>query len=585
MSTTTPYLGLTLYDSSTDQSVLFATFRAVWGGTATTSNFYKIDTSASGFNTRITALETTPPPIVVPALFSSSNFYVASGISSITAYNSGMTIILSLDTTSSGTVTLNINSLGTKSVMKVDSTGTPINLTGSDLVIGRRYLFMYDGTRWLWVSANSADQIQIVGTTGNIVVVGSSNNLDGSNTPQTVVSGAIHNASAKTTAEEADEVGIWGSTALTLKKLTWTSVRNSAIGTGSYFNDSSFTSDLVAWGKIFPIINNSTNAGKIFNSTVVATYALVSAPAFAYIGGVLAPNGDIHYIPNTATVGQKVSSTGVVSTYSLVYTVSSAYAGGVLTPNGDIHFAPQSATVGQKINASGVVSTYSLVYTVASAYNGGIISPSGEVHFIAASAAVGQKISTSGTVSTYSLVYTTTNAYNGGALAPNGEIHFVPQSATVGQKISTSGTVSTYSLVYTTTLAYAGGVLAPNGDIHFIPRSATVGQKISTSGIVSTYSLVYTTTNAYLGGVLSSSGEIHFVPLSGTVGQKISSAGVVSTYSLVYTTSNAYGGGVLNTLDEIHFIPFSAANGQKIVNMSMLPFRSGIAMSPFYNKL
>src|SRR5258706_5058017 len=58
MSTTTPYLGLALYDSTGDQSVFFSTFRAVWGGTATTSNFYKIDNGVSALNTRITNLET-----------------------------------------------------------------------------------------------------------------------------------------------------------------------------------------------------------------------------------------------------------------------------------------------------------------------------------------------------------------------------------------------------------------------------------------------------------------------------------------------------------------------------------------------
>ena len=40
----------------------------------------------------------------------------------------------------------------------------------------------------------------------------------------------------------------------------------------------------------------------------------------------------------------------VVSTYSLVYTRADAYAGGVLAPNGDIHFVPYSANRGQKIS-------------------------------------------------------------------------------------------------------------------------------------------------------------------------------------------------------------------------------------------
>lgn len=157
MSTTTPYLGLTLYDATTDQVVTFATFRAVWGGTAVTSNFYKIDTSASSFNSRITSLESNRGAIPVPAAYISANFYTATGISGITAYNTGMTIILSLDTTSDGTVTLDINTLGTKSVMKVNRSGTPINLTGADLLDGRQYMFIYDGTRWLWVGQTPED--------------------------------------------------------------------------------------------------------------------------------------------------------------------------------------------------------------------------------------------------------------------------------------------------------------------------------------------------------------------------------------------------------------------------------------------
>ena len=127
----------------------------------------------------------------------------------------------------------------------------------------------------------------------------------------------------------------------------------------------------------------------------------------------------------------------IVSTYSLVYTTTGAYAGGVLAPNGDIHFVPLGATVGQKLDAYGIVSTYSLVYTTTSAYTGGVLASNGDVHFIASNATRGQKYSISGVVSTYSLVYTTTGAYYGGVLAPNGDIHFIPLSANRGQKIST----------------------------------------------------------------------------------------------------------------------------------------------------
>jgi len=230
MSTTTPYLGLVLYDSSTDQAVTFATFRAVWGGTPTTSNFYKIDTELADVDSRLTTLEGQTGAIPVDAGYVSSNYYEATP-SGITSYYSGLNIILNVDTTSNGTVTLNINSLGTKSVMKVDSSGTPINLTGSDLVVGRQYLFVYDGTRWLWVSANSADQIQIVGTAGDVVVVGSSNNLASYGTPSDFIADTINGGTSKSTPVDADEIGMADSEAsYAFKKLTLANLKTTIGG-------------------------------------------------------------------------------------------------------------------------------------------------------------------------------------------------------------------------------------------------------------------------------------------------------------------------------------------------------------------
>ena len=159
-------------------------------------------------------------------------------------------------------------------------------------------------------------------------------------------------------------------------------------------NDSSIDIGKVAWDKFSILLNHSVKAGSLFSSPPISTYTLVYTAAGAYCGGVLAPNGDIHFVPYSATTGQKISSSGVVSTYTLVYTAAGAYYGGVLAPNGDIHFVPASATTGQKISSSGVVSTYTLVYTAAGAYIGGVLAPNGDIHFVPASATKGQKIST-----------------------------------------------------------------------------------------------------------------------------------------------------------------------------------------------
>jgi hypothetical protein len=359
------------------------------------------------------------------------------------------------------------------------------------------------------------------------------------------------------------------------------------LGTVPTADNSSVGTDLVAWLNLkkkldagvvngVPYANNSTNG-------IVSTYSLVYTASSAYIGGVLAPNGDIHFIPNSAVRGQKINTlTGVVSTYSLVYTAANAYFGGVLAANGDIHFIPQRANRGQKISASGVVSTYSLVLTTLDAYFGGVLAPNGDIHFMPQAATRGQKVSAAGVVSTYSLVYTSASGTaSGGVLAPNGDIHFVPYAANRGQKISAAGVVSTYSLVYTVNNAYSGGVLATNGDIHFVPQAATVGQKISSTGVVSTYSLVNTAGN-YNGGVLAPNGDIHFVHYGATTGQKISATGVVSTYSLTGTGFGPYRGGVLAPDGNIYFISSDAAVGQKI--STNVQQKVGYALSPFFNK-
>jgi hypothetical protein len=359
-------------------------------------------------------------------------------------------------------------------------------------------------------------------------------------------------------------------------------------GTVPTADNSSVGTDLVAWTNLKKQLDSGVINGVPYSnnniSGMVSTYALVNTIADRYQGGVLAPNGDIHFVPYGAAVGQKINTlTGTVSTYSLVYTTTIAYVGGVLAPNGDIHFVPWAANRGQKVNASGVVSTYSLVHTNASgAYGGGVLAPNGDIHFVPHYANVGQKVSVAGVVSTYSLIYTVNEAYVGGALAPNGDIHFVPYQAVRGQKVSAAGVVSTYSLVYTVANAYKGGVLAPNGDIYFVPFSANRGQKISKAGVVSTYSLAYTVGSAYWGGVLAPNGDIHFVPYSAAVGQKISASGVVITYPFVNQTFGDFRGGVLAPNGDIYFVSSNVTYGQRISTNIRMPI--GYALSPFFNK-
>ena len=177
-------------------------------------------------------------------------------------------------------------------------------------------------------------------------------------------------------------------------KTKYTSGQDAGTGNIICWDDSSLNSN--SWKEMQILMNKSVQAGSLFSKDLVSTYSLVYTNASgAYLSGILAPNGDIHFVPYAAAVGQKISSGGSVSTYSLVYTKSSgAYYGGVLAPNGDIHFIPYNAPVGQKISAAGTVSTYSLIYTGPNAYIGGVLAFNGDIYFVPASAKVGQKIST-----------------------------------------------------------------------------------------------------------------------------------------------------------------------------------------------
>lgn len=173
----TPTLSLTLYDGSvTDQAATFSSFRAVQSGSALTSNMYRIDTAVTADRARLTSLEGTRGSVLVSATEITTGYYEAT-VAEITSLITNMTIILKLNVASSGTTTLNISSLGVKDVTKVNTAGSVVAITGGELMVGKNYLFRYDGTRWVWVSAIVADQMYIAGTVGNHVKINTDNTL------------------------------------------------------------------------------------------------------------------------------------------------------------------------------------------------------------------------------------------------------------------------------------------------------------------------------------------------------------------------------------------------------------------------
>lgn len=171
MPTNTTFLGLKTYNSTTDGSALFQTWRGDVAGTATSSNMMVLDTFAQNISASVVALQSFKHTTIVPAIYSSANYYIANGISQLTSYTVNQIICLSLDTTNSGTVTLNINSLGTKSLQKVNFDGNLVNFEANELKKNHLYLFKYNGGAWVWIDGLSIDQIGTIGTTNNLLMI------------------------------------------------------------------------------------------------------------------------------------------------------------------------------------------------------------------------------------------------------------------------------------------------------------------------------------------------------------------------------------------------------------------------------
>lgn len=171
----TPNYNLTTYSSS-DTDVRFLDFRVAIAGSQTTSNFYKIDTALKQHADAIASLEASPSAFTVNAVYSTDNFYTAS-VTNYPGYETNQLIALSLDRNNVGTVTININSSTTKSVMKYNTSGLLVNAADNDFVKNNPVLCIYDGAQFIMLGSSSATNIRIDGTANQVVMISGQNTL------------------------------------------------------------------------------------------------------------------------------------------------------------------------------------------------------------------------------------------------------------------------------------------------------------------------------------------------------------------------------------------------------------------------
>jgi hypothetical protein len=151
--TVTTNLGLTTYSSESGSATTHLTFRTALAGTGV-SNMSIIDTFCGAVSASVVSLKTNSF-ITVPASQISTNYYEAT-VSSLTGYYTNMPIHLKLNTSISGSATLNVNGYGVRNLMKVDTSGCLVNLATGDLTINKINPFVYNGTYWVLAGQGSS---------------------------------------------------------------------------------------------------------------------------------------------------------------------------------------------------------------------------------------------------------------------------------------------------------------------------------------------------------------------------------------------------------------------------------------------
>jgi len=174
----TPNLGLTTFNTASGSATTFLQFRLAIADAS--SNMSIIDDYAGGMSASILSLQGNAVNNVSATLVSGA--YYEGSAPLMTNYGIGGMINLTLDTTvASGSPTLNINSLGTLGLKKIDTSGCAISMGAGDMIANRYYMFTYDGTQYILTNNQVAD---IVGSGVMSTTSGSS---------------VVHNASGITT--------------------------------------------------------------------------------------------------------------------------------------------------------------------------------------------------------------------------------------------------------------------------------------------------------------------------------------------------------------------------------------------------
>lgn len=173
----TPNYSLSIYDSS-DTDVRFLDFRVAIAGTQTTSNFYVIDGALKEHSDAINTLKNSPQAYIVKANFA-SGVYNAS-VSGFPGYKTNQLIVLSLNQTNTGAVSININNSSAKNVMLYNANGIPRNFIAGEFVSNSPALCYYDGTQFVTIGIPRGSATYVDGERGDVLQISSDGAIESS---------------------------------------------------------------------------------------------------------------------------------------------------------------------------------------------------------------------------------------------------------------------------------------------------------------------------------------------------------------------------------------------------------------------
>jgi hypothetical protein len=208
--TSTPYMGLSTYDTASGSAIKFLEFRL--GVAGLSSNMSKIDNFASDVSGSVGTLKSNTI-YRVSATWVLTNYYEAV-VTGLISYSINSQYLVTFDTTNSGSVTVNFNTLGNVIIKKINASGTKVNLASGDLKVNRYYTLVYDNTDFILTAATSMDQISMTGTANNIVKISGSSTIEDSGVP--IESGVVAGTYNKVTVDKYGRATSGSNVSLTL---------------------------------------------------------------------------------------------------------------------------------------------------------------------------------------------------------------------------------------------------------------------------------------------------------------------------------------------------------------------------------